>query len=321
MRALVCGSDGARLADVPRPAAAPHELPVRVRMAGICRTDLELVRGYMDFHGTLGHEFVGEVPADADSPLAGRRVVGEINAACGDCAWCARGLGRHCPHRTVLGIMGRDGAFAEWLTLPAANLRPVPDVLADETATFVEPVAAAFEMLEQVAVPPGLRAIVHGDGKLGLVCAQVLHDAGADVTLIGRHADKLALAEGWGIRTQSDTAPAPAPAPLVVEATGRAAGCRSAVDLVEPRGTLVLKSTVSDPDALPVVPLVVNEITVVGSRCGLFEPAIAALAEGRVQVDPLIQATYPLADGPAALEHAGRPGALKVLLDMRNGAQ
>ncbi len=316
MRGLVCGSDGATLQDVSPAAPGPGEVAVRVRMAGICRTDLELIRGYMTFRGTLGHEFVGHVPAEADTPLAGRRVAGEINAACGACAWCTRGLGRHCPQRTVLGILGRDGAFADWVALPAENLHPIPETLSDRAATFIEPVAAAFEIREQVPVPPGLPTTILGDGKLGLLCAQALRDAGAEVTLIGRHADKLALAEDWGIRVLRDTDPAPPQAPLVVEATGRAAGCRRAVELVEPRGTLVVKSTVAEADALPLVPVVVNEITVVGSRCGPFAPAITALAEGRIQVEPLIHAVYPLDEAEDALEHAARPGTLKVLLDM-----
>lgn len=316
MRALVRGPRGVHVREVPIPTPGPGEVLVRVRLAGICRTDLELARGYLDFHGTLGHEFVGAVPADADSPLAGLRVVGEINAACGRCARCTSGRARHCAERTVLGIQGRDGAFAEYLTLPAANLHLIPDRVPDRIATFVEPVAAAFEILEQVPVSAGLPVVVLGDGKLGLLCAQVLRDAGAAVTVIGRHADKLAIAEGWGVPVLYDTDPVPAPVPLVVEATGRAAGCRRALDLVEPRGTLVLKSTVAEADALPVIPIVVNEITVVGSRCGPFDRAIAALAAGRIGVEPLIQEILPLADGLEALERAGAPGALKVLLDM-----
>ncbi|HZR98918.1 MAG TPA: alcohol dehydrogenase catalytic domain-containing protein [Chloroflexota bacterium] len=321
MRAL--RFDGARLAlaDVPSPTPPLGEALVRVRLAGICHTDLELTRGYMGFAGTLGHEFVGEVAeaapsAGAASALAvGQRVVGEINAACGACAACHAGLGRHCPTRTVLGILGRDGAFADYLTLPLANLHSVPDAVPDEAAVFVEPLAAALEILEQVAIRPTDRVLVLGDGKLGQLVARVLATTGCDLTVVGHHADKRALLAAAGIATRAE--PPPDRADVVVDCTGRAAGFAEAMGLVRPRGTLLLKSTVAtrpgDPP-LNLAPLVIDEITVVGSRCGPFAPALRTLAEGRVAVQPLITEEYALADAVAAFQRAAAPGALKVLI-------
>jgi threonine dehydrogenase-like Zn-dependent dehydrogenase len=315
--------DGERLAvaEVPLPTPALGEALIRVGAAGICHTDLELTRGYMGFMGTLGHEFVGEVAAIAPLPepgsalRIGQRVVGEINAACGACLACRANLGRHCATRTVLGILGRDGAFAEYLTLPLANLHPVPDAVANEQAVFVEPLAAALEILEQVAVRPTDRVLVLGDGKLGQLVGRALASAGADVTVVGRHRDKLALLAAAGVPTLA--APPPEHADIVVDCTGRAAGFAEAVRLVRPRGTLVLKSTVAtrpDEPPLNLAPVVIDEITVVGSRCGPFEPALRALAEGRVDVRPLVSGEYTLAEGPEAFARAAQVGTLKVLL-------
>jgi len=315
MRAL--HFDGSRLDSVgahPEPVAGDGEAIVRVRLAGICSTDLQILAGYMGFTGVPGHEFVGEVVEGPAGP-AGRRVVGEINYACGRCPTCARGLGRHCPNRRVMGILGADGAFAEYLAVPAVNLHPVPDGVTDEEAVFTEPLAAAFSILEQVEVGPGLAVTVLGDGKLGLLCTQVLAATGAAVTLVGKHAANLDLVAPRGIRRLlvGDWTPA-GDADCVVEATGSAGGLELAVAAVRPRGTLVLKSTVAAPHSLSLAPLVVNEITVVGSRCGLFPPALAALAGHSVAVTPLIDATYPLAAGVDAVAHAARPGVRKVLL-------
>ncbi len=320
MRAL--RFDGERLAvhDVPEPTPPPGEALVRVRLAGICNTDLELTHGYMGFVGTLGHEFVGEVvalgPASEAAPVAvGQRVVGEINAACGACPACRAGLGRHCPARTVLGILGRDGAFAEYLTLPAANLHPVPDAVPDEHAVFVEPLAAAFEILEQVAVRPTDQVVVLGDGKLGQLVARVLAGVAGTVTVVGHHPAKLALLAAAGITTRTE--PPRDRADVVIDCTGRAAGFATALRLVRPRGTLVLKSTVAarpgDPP-IDLAPLVIDEVTVVGSRCGPFPPALAALASGRIAVASLVSGEYPLAEGVAAFAHAAQPPTLKVLL-------
>lgn len=323
MRALQLRDGAVHLREVPVPEPPAGEALVRVRLAGICHTDLELARGYMGFVGTLGHEFVGEVaalPAAAQPPTGlavGQRVVGEINASCQHCPTCQAGLGRHCPQRTVLGILARDGAFADYLTLPLANLWPVPAAVPDEAAVFVEPLAAALEILEQVAVRPTDRVVVLGDGKLGQLVARVLRLAGAEVLVVGRYPAKLALLEAVGIATRLD--PPAERVDVVVECTGRAAGLAQAMRLVRPRGTLVLKSTVAvDPRAgaapLDLAPLVVDEITVVGSRCGPFGPALRLLAERRLDVSPLISAEYRLAEGVAAFAHAGQRGTLKVLL-------
>jgi threonine dehydrogenase-like Zn-dependent dehydrogenase len=316
MRALVW--DGQALAVTDRPALRPREglARLRVSLAGICSTDLQLFRGYMGFTGVPGHELVGVVE-EGPPALVGRRVTGEINLACGRCDLCGRGLGRHCPTRTVLGILGADGALAEEVLLPPANLHLVPDEVPDEAAVFTEPLAAAFEVLEQVHVRPGTAAIVLGDGKLGLLVAQVLHGAGARVLAVGRHAGKLNVLARRGVPTllaADAEVDALDKVDLVVEATGSEAGLARAIALVRPRGTLVLKSTVAAKHALNLAPLVIDEITVVGSRCGPFPPALSALARGAVDVASLVERVYPLEEGLAAVAHAGRAGALKVLV-------
>ena len=314
MRALHWDGTAARVVDHPTPTVAGDMALVRVHLAGICNTDLELVKGYMNFRGVLGHEFVGTVDEGPEG-WRGRRVVGEINFACGRCATCASGLRRHCPQRRVMGILAADGTFAELVAVPVANLHAVPDAVPDEAAVFTEPLAAAFEILEQVHVQPGTQAVVLGDGKLGLLVAQVLHQAGARVLAVGRHAEKLALLARRGIETISADRWRGAPVDLVVEASGTAAGFQAAVAATRPRGTLVLKSTVAAVAALNLAPLVINEITVTGSRCGDFHPAVQALAAGTIDVRALISARFALQDAPAALQCAASRGTLKVLLE------
>jgi len=316
LQALVFDGAAAHVLDRPDPTPKSDRAIVRVAWAGVCRTDLELCRGYMDFRGVLGHEFVGTV-VDGPDAWRGARVVGEINFACGRCALCAKGLGRHCPTRAVMGIAGADGAIAELVSVPIANLHRVPDDLADERAVFTEPLAAAFEILEQIAIERGMPAIVLGDGKLGLLVAQVLDAAGARVIALGHHAAKGAILAPRGIETACAEDYAGPRAPIVVEATGTIAGFRRAIDLVEPRGTLVLKSTTHSREALDLAPLVVNEVTVVGSRCGPFAPAVRALAAGRIEVEVLVSARFPLARAVAALDCAAERDALKVLIDCR----
>lgn len=313
MRALVWDGSAARVVDHPAPAPPEGYAVVDVRLAGVCATDVEITRGYKNFRGVLGHELLGTVAA---GPRAwqGRRVVADINFACGRCPTCARGLGRHCPRRTVMGILSAHGAFAEQVAVPVANLRAVPDGVPDEAAVFAEPLAAAFEILEQVHVRPRTRALVLGDGKLGLLCAQVLHQAGARVLAVGKHEDKLALLRARGIEVALAGAWDGEPAELVVEATGSSAGFEAAVRATLPRGTLVLKSTVAGRAEIDLAPLVVNEITVVGSRCGAFEPALRALETGSVEVRPLIAERVPLDRADEALRAAARPGVLKVLI-------
>jgi alcohol dehydrogenase len=306
--------DGTRLTlarDVPDPVRAPGEALVRVHLAGICRTDLEITRGYFGFRGTPGHEWVGRVEAADDPALVGRRVVGEINLACGRCPTCTAGLGRHCPTRRVLGIVDADGAFADLLALPAANLHPVPVGVSDRAAAFTEPLAAAFEILEQVPSVAGQRAIVLGAGKLGILVAQVLAGAGAEVLVAGHHVAALERARRVGVATGRPEAGAD----LVVDATGKPEGLAAALALVRPRGTVVLKTTVADQHRLDLAGAVVNEVTIVGSRCGPFRPALEALAAGRVAVEPLVDAVLSLDDGLAAFTRAAAPGALKILVD------
>jgi threonine dehydrogenase-like Zn-dependent dehydrogenase len=290
---------------------------IRLLAAGICSTDLELQRGYYGFSGTPGHEFVGEVVAvsGAGAEWIGRRVAGEINLACGHCDWCARGLGRHCPTRTVLGIVKHPGAFREFLTLPIHNLHRVPASISTEQAVFIEPVAAACEILDQVKIPKGDRVALLGDGKLGLLVAQVLHAHGARVHLFGRHRDKMRLVEKAGVTTELLPKKLPDRAyRWVVDATGSPEGLRAAVTMCKPRGTIILKSTVHGLVTIDTAPVIVNEVTLVGSRCGRFEPAIRLLASGKVDVTPMISAEFPLDRAPEAFQNAAAKGVLKVLL-------
>ncbi len=331
MRALVFHNNALTLEkNYPRPDLQPGEALIRVLQAGICNTDLEITRGYLDFHGVLGHEFVGIVEAVHEGPgaspptyLIGKRVVGEINVAChrSDCTYCQRGMPTHCPNRSTLGILNRDGAFAEYLALPVANLHLVPDNVSDEEAVFVEPLAANVEILGQVQVKPTERVIILGDGKMGQLAAQVMTLSGCEVTMIGKHEEKLALAAQRSIQTRllEDSVGAQFITPsarvdLVVECTGSAQGLELALRLVRPRGTVILKSTVADKTTLNLAPIVIDEIRVQGSRCGPFAPAIRALSQHTVDVRPLISARYSLDEGLAAFESAARPGVLKVLV-------
>jgi threonine dehydrogenase-like Zn-dependent dehydrogenase len=314
MRALVFDGHLRFVEDAPMPAA-DGEAVIRVRVAGICNTDLEITRGYRDYRGILGHEFVGEVVHSPERSWIGRRVCGEITARCGRCRWCARGMGSHCAHRTVLGIAGRPGAFAEFLRLPPENLHEVPEDVVNDAAVFVEPLAAAYEILEQISISGSDRVIILGDGKLGLLCAQVLKTVADDVTLVGKHESKLALASALGIRSVLLERAQLREADLVVEATGSAAGFDAAVRMLRPRGTLVLKSTVARPDAVDVTSVVVNEVTIVGSRCGPFPRAIEALARGEIQVLPLISERFPIERAVDAMERATQPGVLKIVLE------
>jgi threonine dehydrogenase-like Zn-dependent dehydrogenase len=289
---------------------------IRLLEGGICNTDLELQRGYYNFRGTPGHEFVGEVvDADSDSKeWIGERVVGEINLACGACDWCKRGLGRHCPRRTVLGIVKHPGAFRELLTLPLSNLHRVPRGIPAEHAVFVEPLAAACEILDQVRIPKGAPVAVLGDGKLGLLAGQVLHAHGAEVHQYGHHKDKLRIATEAGIDTRMPKNPPKAEYGWVVDATGSSEGLRQAIQMTRPRGTVVMKSTVHGAVQLDSAPVIVNEITLVGSRCGRFEPALRLLQSKKVRVDKLISEILPLKDARIAFRRAAQSGVLKVIL-------
>jgi threonine dehydrogenase-like Zn-dependent dehydrogenase len=313
MRALLLNPELILRNDYPDPAPAPGESIVRVRMAGICGTDLELARGYMTYRGVPGHEFVGEVVDTQTRALAGHRVVGEINASCGRCVWCFDGLGRHCPNRTVLGILGRDGAFAEYLRLPDKNLIPLPDSIFDDLGVFVEPVAAAYEIFEQTNLRRDDRIAVLGDGRLGALTAIVLRAENYAPVLAGHHRDKLDRLAALGLEVQLEKQLDPG-FDVVIDCTGNSAGLNQALALVRPRGKVILKSTAAAGASLNLAKAVVNEITIVGSRCGRFAPAIAAIASGKVDPRPLISAILPLEDAPAALAAAGRSPNFKVLL-------
>ena len=292
------------------------EALVRVRAAGICNTDLEIIRGYMGFEGTLGHELVGVVEECDDPSWLGVRVTSEINLACQRCELCQRGLQRHCPTRRVLGILGKDGAFAEYVTLPVENLHRVPDGLSDRAACFIEPLAACFEILEQVAISPHDRVAVLGDGKLGTLTAMVLGNHGTPPVLVGKHASKIARAQRMGIHSTLAHELSPKSYDVVIEATGSASGMELATSLVRPRGTIVLKSTYHGALTLQAAPWVIDELTIIGSRCGPFPPALSELAAARLSPEGLIDTVFPLQDAERALQHASKPGVLKVLLQM-----
>lgn len=322
MKALRYENDELHVADIAKPLADGEAL-VRVTLSGICNTDLEIARGYAGFQGTLGHEFVGVIEEISGSssraaklPTPGRRVVGEINAGCGNCPLCQSGDTRHCPHRTVLGIVGRDGAHAEFLKLPLVNLLPVPDEIADVQAVFTEPLAAACGILERATIPNDRQVAVIGDGKLGLLCAQVFATSGATVTLIGKHESKLRIAKERSIETMlsENAARRAGEFELVIEASGSPQGFELALKLLRPRGTLILKSTFHGATEIDAARIVVDEISVVGSRCGRFAPAMELLRTGRIEVEGLISEEFPLGRGVEAMARASEPGVMKVLL-------
>ncbi|MBD6617413.1 zinc-binding dehydrogenase [Komarekiella sp. 'clone 1'] len=301
--------------DIPMPEPPPGEALVRVLHAGICNTDLELLRGYYPYTGILGHEFVGIVEQGPEC-LVNQRVVGEINAVCGHCRFCRHGQPSHCENRTVLGIVNRNGAFGEYLCLPIENLHLVPDNVPTEVATFTEPIAAALEIQQQVPLRPNDRVLVVGDGKLGQLVAQTLALTGCELLAVGRHRNKLANLEARGIKIGLADAVKDGYFDISVECTGNPEGFAIARRALRPRGTLVLKSTYAGNLSLDASSLVVDEITLIGSRCGPFPPALQLLATGQVDVQPLIHATYPLIEGLAAFKHAQSQGVLKILLEM-----
>ena len=315
MLALRVDKKRVSLKEIEKPHYA-HEALVRVLLSGICNTDLEIARGYAGFNGTIGHEFVGVVEESSDRLLVGRRVVGEINAGCGKCELCRGGDSRHCATRTVLGIVGRDGAHAEFLQLPNENLSVVPDKVPDEHAAFTEPLAAACGILERVSISKSDRVAVIGDGKLGLLCAQVVALSGASLLMIGKHSSKLRIVERRGIETTSpkEAGKRKREFDVVVEASGAASGFALALGLLRPRGQLVLKSTFHGKTELDAARIVVDEISIVGSRCGRFAPALDLLKKSAVDVDSLISEEYPLSKGVHAMRRAGAKGILKVLL-------
>jgi threonine dehydrogenase-like Zn-dependent dehydrogenase len=332
MLAFIAKNGRLREAQTAIPRVRPGWALVRVRLAGICNTDVEILRGYHRFRGVLGHEFIGEVAAVAGVSLAlrkrwlGKRVAGEINISCPAyhyklvCDFCGRGLKTHCARRTVLGIVAHDGAFAEYLVLPLENLHPVPPSVSDEKAVFIEPLAAACQILNQIPIRKFPTAAVLGDGKLAQLIARVLQATGTRVTLYGKHEAKLRLARRARIATRkvrgdaNDLKRVKDTHRLVVEATGSPSGLSLALQMTEPHGTLLLKSTFHGAAPVETWPIVVKEITIVGSRCGPFAKAIAFLRSGKVDPTPLISRTFSLGDAPEAISYAQQPGVMKVLL-------
>jgi threonine dehydrogenase-like Zn-dependent dehydrogenase len=298
------------------PVRAKNEALIKVSYAGICATDLEIIKGYMGFSGIPGHEFSGKVVESSDRKLVGRRVTGEINLSCGRCGLCRRGLKSHCPNRTVLGIYGKDGAFADYLTLPVKNLHPIPDQITDVEAVFIEPLAAAFEITRQVKIRKKDKVCVLGDGRLGILTAQTLALTGCEPMVIGRHREKLSILDGLGIKTELAEGGSRRYFDYVVDCTGSKSGLQSAITLVKPRGTVILKTTVNERASVDLNKLVIDEITVIGSRCGPFGPAIKALKGGTVRVAPLVTKIFSIEEGIKAFDLATRKGTIKVILKM-----
>lgn len=299
--------------DYPNPSPGRGEVIVDVLKAGICETDLQLRRGYMGFSGVLGHEFVGIA---REGQHAGHRVVGEINCKCERCESCRRGLGNHCPNRTVIGIDRHDGAFADQVAVPDANLHRIPDSISDIEAVFVEPLAAAFQIGRQVGLD-GTRVAILGDGRMSILCAQVIAHEASDLTVIGKHETKLARFRDLQIQTQTLDDPVEAKSfDVVVDCTGSHSGLPLAIQLVRPRGTIVMKTTVAGPHQLSLAPIVIDEITLVGSRCGPFPEAIDALQDKRVKVSHLVTHRFPIEQAEQAFVAATEPNAMKVLFEI-----
>lgn len=316
MKALRFESDGLKLAEITKPYAEDEAL-VRVLKSGICNTDLEIVRGYAGFFGTIGHEFVGVVEESKDAPeLVGKRIVGEINAGCGVCEKCKDGDSRHCANRTVLGIKGRDGCHAEFLKLPAGNLLEIPAEVSNEEAVFVEPLAAAYGICEQVEITKDTKVAVIGDGKLGILCALSLALKSSNLILIGKHKEKLAIAENQNVESVLlKDAEKLGKFDVVIEASGSETGFATALNLIKPRGKLVLKSTFSGTPTWEAWRVVVDEITIIGSRCGRFAPALELLKDKKIDVRNLISEEFLLKDGIKAMNRAAEKGVMKILLN------
>ncbi len=303
-----------------KPSPQKGEALIKVNTIGICNTDYEITKGYMGYKGVLGHEFTGvveEINAD-DKSLLNKRVVGEINCGCGECEWCNQGLERHCPNRSTLGIWQREGCFAEYVCLPVKNLLEIPENVSDEEAVFTEPLAAALEILEQIHIPPYKKIAVLGDGKLGLMIALALNAAGLDLILIGKHENKLEIAQKQGVKTKllSDVE-IKKEYDFVVEATGSISGFETSLALTKPRGTLILKSTIAASKEFNFAPVVVDEITIVGSRCGQFAPALRLLESGRIDVKPLISDIFEFDESIAAFERNKEKSSIKVIVKVK----
>lgn len=300
-----------------KPTPKKGEALIKVTYGGVCNTDKEITKGYMGYKGILGHEFTGVVEEinDEDKTFLGKRVVGEINLGCKNCEWCAKDLERHCPNRSTLGILAKDGCFAEYVTLPLSNLIEIPENVPDEQAVFVEPLAAGLEILEQMHIQPCQKVMVLGDGKLGLLTALALNACGLDVLIVGKHQNKLDIAKNQGVKTQLLSEFEQAPKfDVVVEATGSITGFETSVSCVKPRGTLVLKSTIAASKELNLAPIVINEITILGSRCGRFEPAMRLIASGKIDFSQMISKIYPIEQAVEAFDANNAKDTIKILL-------
>lgn len=314
MRALLYNKELRYLTDYPVPRPKHDEALIRVTHAGICNTDIEITRGYMGFKGIPGHEFVGIVEKCGDRSFLGKRVAGEINLGCGKCTYCRSQMQNHCSDRSVLGIWNKDGAFAEYVTLPVRNLHKIPKSISDEEAVFIEPLAAAYEIIDQVGISSSDKVCVLGDGKLGLLAAQVIAAAGSKLTAVGRHREKLSILDEIGINTGLSTDFKERDFDIVIDCTGSPSGIRTALQIVKPRGKIVLKTTIANKIQLDMNQFVINEISLVGSRCGPFPPAIKAIRSRQIDLYPLIGYVYPIEEGVKAFQHASSKSALKVIL-------
>ena len=318
MKAVVFRNKKISIEDIPLPQPKSGEVLIKVSLAGICNTDVEISHGYMDYQGVLGHEFVGVVEKAEQEDYIGKRVIGEINLSCGNCNWCRNGLERHCLNRDVLGILNKDGAMAEYVTLPLGNIHFLDNSISDLQAVFTEPLAAAFEILEQISIGEHPNVLILGDGKLVQLIARVVRMIHENILVVGKHGNKLRILQEFGISVFKLEDFKPKLFSLVIDATGSEKGLKLAIECTQPRGKLVLKSTVSGNYNIDLAPIVINEISVIGSRCGPFEPALLALQNSQIKVDDLISKIYPLAQAVEAFEHAKQPEALKILLDMRS---
>jgi threonine dehydrogenase-like Zn-dependent dehydrogenase len=328
MKALVFRNGLHYQTDYPLPKPHEKEALIRITRAGICNTDIEIIKSYMSFSGIPGHEFTGIVEECEEKNLIGKRVVGEINIGCNKCSYCRKKMQNHCPDRSVLGILNKDGAFAEYITLPVGNLHLIPDSISDEEAVFVEPLAAAFEILRQVSISSSDEVCVLGDGKLGLLAGQVLASTACNLVVAGKHKEKLSILEEMGIKTElvsTDTAgeihrssrqreDGGGQFDIVIDCTGSPLGIKSALHMVRPGGKIILKTTVAESVPLDVNQFVIREVTLIGSRCGPFPPAINAIETKKVDLSGLVSGTYALEDGIKAIEFASRRGVLKVIL-------
>lgn len=317
MKAVIFDETLKYVEDYEKPTPKQGEALIKVTYGGVCNTDKEITKGYMGYKGILGHEFTGVVEEinDEDQTLLGKRVVGEINLGCKNCEWCAKDLERHCPNRSTLGILAKDGCFAEYVTLPLSNLIEIPENVPDEQAVFVEPLAAGLEILEQMHIQLCQKVMVLGDGKLGLLTALALNACGLDVLIVGKHQNKLDIAKNQGVKTQLLSEFEQAPKfDVVVEATGSITGFETSVNCVKPRGTLVLKSTIAASKELNLAPIVINEITILGSRCGRFEPAMRLIASGKIDFSQMISKIYPIEQAIKAFDANNAKDTIKILL-------